>query len=239
MADPIQRDIGTMDPALLSDSQSRQHVFDFFKLELPEVDETHEALTFRFAQVTKLPSGWLGDLDGTNQVWSPYDWVPEGLSNTNDSILEISAVSLGNIKGTWTGYDIGYNLQGRRVTIWRAQFEVDDTTLKGKTILFQGKTDEISCKDRARMTLIPFRSAFDVQIPSATYERDLCMHLRNYKGPFCQYVGDMPSCSGQLEGANGCRAHDNIIHFGAFPAMRKRGESVVWGPPEAPQHFPL
>lgn len=239
MADAILRDIGTMDPDLLKEPWSTQHVYDFFKLEIPDVDETHPGITFRFAQNTQMEIEITLNIDGADELWSPYDWVPEGLSNTNNSILEISAVSLGNISGGWTVYDLGWGLQGRRVTIYRVQFEADDVTIKGVTILFQGRVDEISCKDRARMTLIPFRSGFDVLLPTAPYSRTMCMHLRNYMGPFCQYAGELTTCSGLLDGPNGCRDHDNIIHFGAFPGLPKAGTSVVWGPRTAPQHYTL
>jgi hypothetical protein len=30
----------------------------------------------------------------------------------------------------------------------------------------------------------------------------------------------MATCDYTLDGANGCRAHDNEINFGAFPALK-------------------
>jgi phage-related protein len=46
-----------------------------------------------------------------------------------------------------------------------------------------------------------------------------------YKDPAtCQYTGALASCDFSLLGANGCKAHNNVLHFGGYP-----GISVVKG----------
>lgn len=43
-----------------------------------------------------------------------------------------------------------------------------------------------------------------------------------YRSPECGYSGTMQSCDLSLKGANGCAAHNNVIHFGAFPGINTR-----------------
>lgn len=40
-----------------------------------------------------------------------------------------------------------------------------------------------------------------------------------YKGVRCQYAGVMPTCDYTRDGANGCIAHGNELHFGGFPGL--------------------
>lgn len=233
MTNEIKRDIGTIDLGALEQLR-RQHIFDFLRLDI--TDLVLPTLNFRFSQ---LPAVWVGNIAGSDETWNPYDFLPGGLSQTNTSILEVSSVSFRNLDGYWARVDLAYGLQNRRVTIWRAQFDASDTALVGKTILFDGRIDEVVSSVRSSCTLIPFRSALDVLVPGQVYSRTNCMHLAEYKGRFCQYAGGLPDCSGLLDGPNGCRAHDNIIHFGAFPTLPKRGTSVVWGKNTSPQHYVL
>ena len=40
-----------------------------------------------------------------------------------------------------------------------------------------------------------------------------------YKGDQCRYAGDLPTCDYSLDGANGCRVHNNVLYFGGFPGL--------------------
>lgn len=44
-----------------------------------------------------------------------------------------------------------------------------------------------------------------------------------YKSPECRYSGGLASCDYTLEGANGCRAHNNAINFGGYSAIKSYG----------------
>lgn len=50
--------------------------------------------------------------------------------------------------------------------------------------------------------------------------RDRCPWV--YKSVRCGYTGAMPSCSFTKEGANGCRAHNNLPRFGGFIGLQNR-----------------
>ena len=61
--------------------------------------------------------------------------------------------------------------------------------------------------------------------PRRRQARDYCQW--RYKGDECGYTGTNPTCDLSLKGANGCVAHQNVIHFGAFPGIN--GRDVNYG----------
>lgn len=56
--------------------------------------------------------------------------------------------------------------------------------------------------------------------PRRRQTRDYCQW--RYKSQECGYTGTMPNCDLTLKGANGCEAHSNVIHFGAFPGINSK-----------------
>jgi len=56
--------------------------------------------------------------------------------------------------------------------------------------------------------------------PRRRQMKDYCQW--RYKSEECGYTGSMPSCDLSLNGANGCKAHQNVVHFGAFPGISSR-----------------
>lgn len=59
--------------------------------------------------------------------------------------------------------------------------------------------------------------------PRRRQTKDYCQW--RYKGDDCGYSGDLPSCDLSLKGSNGCAAHQNVIHFGAYPGINARDVS--------------
>lgn len=53
--------------------------------------------------------------------------------------------------------------------------------------------------------------------PRRRQMKDFCQW--RYKSTECGYAGALPNCDLSLDGPNGCRAHGNVIHFGAFPGI--------------------
>lgn len=56
--------------------------------------------------------------------------------------------------------------------------------------------------------------------PRRRQTKDYCQW--RYKGDDCGYTGSMPTCDLSLNGSNGCKAHQNVVHFGAFPGINTR-----------------
>lgn len=64
----------------------------------------------------------------------------------------------------------------------------------------------------------PLRRMF----PLRKQEQDQCSFL--YKQPgTCGYTGSKPTCDLSLDGANGCRVHQNTRNFGGYPGIIVRG----------------
>lgn len=57
-----------------------------------------------------------------------------------------------------------------------------------------------------------------MRFPRHVQFRDRC--LWTYKGARCKYAGALGSCDYTLDGANGCRVHDNVTNFGGAPSLR-------------------
>ncbi len=64
----------------------------------------------------------------------------------------------------------------------------------------------------------PLRKMF----PLRKQEKDQC-GFRYKQSDTCGYVGSKPTCDLSLDGANGCRAHNNAPNYGAFPGIIARG----------------
>jgi phage-related protein len=80
-----------------------------------------------------------------------------------------------------------------------------------------------SSRQRERRTVtfrIGMSPLMDYPFPRHRYLRGRCRHI--YKGPFCGYEGDMPTCDKTLTGADGCEAHDNVARYGGQPGIRRR-----------------
>lgn len=56
------------------------------------------------------------------------------------------------------------------------------------------------------------------RFPPRLMFRDRCGW--NYKSFQCGYTGSLPTCSFNLNGINGCKAHGNQKNFGGFPGIR-------------------
>lgn len=63
-------------------------------------------------------------------------------------------------------------------------------------------------------------SSLTKTFPRRRQTRDFCQW--RYKGDQCGYVGPLTSCDLTLNGSNGCKAHNNVIRFGAFPGINAR-----------------
>jgi phage-related protein len=56
--------------------------------------------------------------------------------------------------------------------------------------------------------------------PRRRQTKDYCQW--QFKGDDCGYSGALTSCDLSLNGTNGCKAHDNVVRFGAFPGINTR-----------------
>lgn len=64
-------------------------------------------------------------------------------------------------------------------------------------------------------------NALAISFPRRKQGKDRCQW--RYKSGECGYTGGLPSCDQTLRGNNGCQAHQNSIHYGAFPGINLGG----------------
>lgn len=68
-------------------------------------------------------------------------------------------------------------------------------------------------------------SAIANTFPRRRQARDFCQW--RFRSEECGYTGPLKTCDLSLKGKNGCAAHNNVIHFGAFPGIN--GRDVFYG----------
>lgn len=117
-------------------------------------------------------------------------------------------------------------LRGALVTITTVFANMLDDP-DNKIIAFEGLIASVTLNEA--MATFDVTSKFDlqdVQLPRRLFRRQRCCWI--YKDSnTCQYTGNLPTCDKALEGLNGCRAHDNVLRFGAFPAIPERKNGMV------------
>lgn len=234
-----ERDVGTINPARFSDYDSAVIHHWFVKIELPD-DE--------ILRYTTRTVGWYGALDsangeGTSVQWLGGEFQPEDLrvSQTNTSALEVSSVTFGNLihepstPGPWLNLDLTTGLKNRHVTIWHAWWapgsSEDDVDLppEGIYILFRGRVGERVHNERSTLSLLPFRSSWNIQTGSQLFPT-VCRFA--VAGLFkdattCQYTGSETECDGSLVT---CRdTMGNEVNFGGHPLMLKPNTLIYVG----------
>lgn len=132
-----------------------------------------------------------------------------GLNDVSISVSnvtrEISAfIEANDLRGSRVSikYVNSANLADPNAVVLDEQYEIMSVQVKGSQfVTFNLGHDRISAH--------PF--------PSGRFLRDNCRWI--YKSAECGYSGGLPTCAKTLEGANGCRAHANVIRFGGFPLL--------------------
>jgi hypothetical protein len=69
-------------------------------------------------------------------------------------------------------------------------------------------------------------NALNRQFPRRIQRRDFCTWIYR-DGTTCRYSGPLLACDHTLDGANGCRAHQNTVNFGGCPNLVPQGSLYV------------
>lgn len=91
-----------------------------------------------------------------------------------------------------------------------------------KIVTFEGRVASVNINEtEATFEVTSLWDLQDIEIPRRIFRRMRCGWI--YKDTdTCQYAGPLPTCDKVLDGTNGCQAHANTKHFGAFPAIPER-----------------
>ena len=130
------------------------------------------------------------------------------VSNVNNAIESLLQVYGGGVGGNITVYVVQASRLLREPDL-ELDFDIVGCSADSKWVTFN----------------LGAESPFRIQFGRHNYTADACVW--RYKGPQCGYTGDLPTCSYQMNGVNGCRAHNNQLRFGAFPGIDSNGLRVV------------
>ena len=162
--------------------------------------------------------------DGTGDAtWTAYAWQFDVLEEKVDGSIPTWNVSVSNVGRAVEAMleELGGGVGGHV-----AIFIVNLSSLKREPAL-ELYFDIVGV--RSDVNFVRFKlgaeSPFRIMFPRHTYTPDRCQWA--YKSAQCGYTGAMPTCSFQLGGTNGCRAHDNAVRFGACPGIDSNGVRAI------------
>ena len=163
-----------------------------------------------------------GDGDGA-QTYTAFSWDFGSLNVTADGSVPTWAVKLSNVQGLVESLLEAFGGGvGGSVSIYMVQA----SRLKREPAL-ELDFDIVGSGSDAKLVNLTLgaESPFRILFGRHTYRADTCRW--RYKSVQCGYSGSMPTCSLQLGGATGCRAHSNQLRFGAFPGIDSNGMRLV------------
>lgn len=170
------------------------------------------------------------DIDGSPQLWSAYQMQVASLSQTSESPLDVSYLSIGNLDQAWNLSAFGSD-QFREIAayVFLAQFDPavfpGTLTVLGKPKMFAGRTAgaDQGADGWLKVTLNPYGASWNAL--TLTVINPNCRYF--YKdAETCQYVGGLPTC---LRTRSDCSVHGNLIHFGGADWMPQIDISLQWG----------
>lgn len=184
--------------------------------------------TYRY---TTCPIDATLSIDGGSHTWTTYPMKVENLSQTSQSPLDISYISIGNLNQAWNLIAFGPSqFRELPVLVWLVQFDPTDfdngvLTVVGSPEMFVGRTAgaDMGKDGWLKITLNPHVSSWNTL--ALTIINPNCRYV--YKdGDTCQYVGVLPSC---LRTRSDCNAHGNLARFGGSDFMPSVDVSLQWG----------
>jgi phage-related protein len=157
------------------------------------------------------------------QPYTAFSWEFDALEEKSDGSIPTWTVRCSNINRAMEavleefGGGVGGNVAIFIVNAARLKrepeielyFDITESTSNAKQVVFT----------------LGAASPFRILYPRHTYSPDRC--IWQYKSAECGYVGPIATCSLQIDGANGCRAHSNQVRFGAFPGIDSNGVRSV------------
>lgn len=172
----------------------------------------------QFADGTRFDAG--GPVADT---YTAFAWEFDELNETSNGSLPRWKAKVSNISQSMEALAEQFNgLVGGHVDV----YIVNGRRLKREPDL-ELSFDIIGCSADSKWVSFELGadSFFRIQFGRHLYTADTCW--KRYKGPDCKYAGDLPTCSFQLNGGNGCRAHVNALNFGGYPGIDSNGLRIV------------
>ena len=170
------------------------------------------------------------DLDGTDylrlaaypedvtfdgDIYTAFPAIVDTMKENAQGKLDSVNVHVANIDRTIIAYVENNNLLGRDITV--RIVEADNLSDTDSKIDFVYRINQIHINAEVATFELGHEDLFALQIPRQRYIRTKCRHV--YKDSHCSYSGVLDSCDYTMDGANGCRYHDNTENFGGAPSL--------------------
>lgn len=170
--------------------------------------EIDDSTTLRLA-------AYLEDVTFDSNTYTAFPAIVDALKEDSQGKLNTLNISVANINRTISAYVENNNMLGRDVTIKivNSAYLTDNTAY----ISFTYRVNKIHISDEVAVFELGHENLFLMNLPRQRYVRTKCRHA--YKDSRCGYTGAMLTCDYTLDGANGCREHDNTLNFGGAPAL--------------------
>lgn len=137
--------------------------------------------------------------------------------------LEDVEVAVSNVTREMSAYVEFNDLRGRQVKMLTVSTaHLDNPTATLEEVVFE--INEVSVQEEAVIFLLGHERILQQRFPGQRFLRNNCRWV--YKSKECGYSGGMATCSKILEGIDGCRAHNNVARFGAFPGLPSVGGRI-------------
>ena len=127
-------------------------------------------------------------------------------------------------------YDLGQTFQARlqaygRSLDWPSRiYVVNASAPNGMSLELRYDFDILTATAKDENYTLSFtmgaENPLTLRFPPRQQFRNRCFW--KYKGQNCLYNGNLPTCDYTLNGANGCRVHDNVLNYGGFPGIRNQ-----------------
>lgn len=214
MAGPVERNLGTISTSTVE--ARRVEFFEFVKLTFPSPTGV--------LRYTNKTGGFVGDIDGSSQTWTPYDVTVGELAQTQQNVLDVSWVQFGNNNNVFSTLILNIGIENRPVTIYQAWFTPGTQTKEGQYSPYYGRLDKaVPSRGKFKISIVPDKSGFAQMLP-ARIIGPICGYI--FKDPFtCQYVGADTSCD---HTRTACLNKTNTAHFGGLDQLPDPNTPITW-----------
>lgn len=199
------------------DAKTVQH-YNFARFDFPSPTGT--------IRYTNKPGGYTGNIDGVSATWTEYDFRFTDISNSQQTIMDVSSISIANLNNTWSGLMLNIGIEMRPILLLQVWFNISTGATTGKMRFYSGRMEVARYQTgRVEISVVPHRYGLSQMLPGRIIG-PTCGYIYGdprtcqYPGPF---TGDFESCD---HSRTHCQARSNLVHFGGEDLIPK--EKLIW-----------
>lgn len=214
MPGPVERGLGGTPTSAVE--ARRAKFFWFVKITFPSPTGV--------LRYTDRPGGFVGDIEGSSQTWTAYDVRVGELTQTQQTVLDVSWIEIANNNNVWSTLILNTGIANRPIELWQAWFDPDTDAKSGQNSPFYGRLDKaVPVRGKFKISIVPDKSGFSQQLPARVIG-PICGYIFKDTAT-CQYVGADTACDHTREA---CRNKSNLAHFGGFDQLPNPNVPITW-----------